>query len=116
MIHVVQLLLVFCAFGTTLGWVNDYDEPFVFECPAGRYIYWFESQHDNRKEDRIFEFQVGLHVTITCIQIQECIGGGGASMLQQGGFIHAAAGGWGVCIHAAAGGGGASMLQQGVHP
>ena len=55
---IVHVLLVLCAFGTTLAWVNDYDEPFTFECPAGRYIYWFQSDHDNGPEDRIFDFQV----------------------------------------------------------
>ena len=53
-------LLLLCTIGVTFAWVNDYDEPFLFECPVGRPIYWFQSDHDDYYNDRIFDFQVNF--------------------------------------------------------
>ena len=53
-------LLLLCTIGVTFAWVNDYDEPFLFECPVGRPIYWFQSDHDDYYDDKIFDFQVNF--------------------------------------------------------
>ena len=54
----VLRFMLLCSVGTTLTWVNDYDEPFLFTCPTGSAINWWESQHDSHHEDRLFEFMV----------------------------------------------------------
>ena len=56
----VLRLLLLCTIGVTFAWVNEYDEPFVFECPVGRPIYWFQSDHDDYYNDRIFDFEVNF--------------------------------------------------------
>ena len=56
----VLRLLFLCTIGVTFAWVNDYDEPFLFECPVGRPIYWFQSDHDDYYNDRIFDFEVNF--------------------------------------------------------
>ncbi len=39
------------------GYVNNYDDPVFFQCPANQYLGGTESRHDNGKEDRQFKFQ-----------------------------------------------------------
>ncbi len=39
------------------GYVNNYDEPFAFQCPAGQYLAGTASQHSNSREDRQFKFR-----------------------------------------------------------
>ena len=55
----LQLLIALCTVSLArCTWENDYDEYFKYECPLGRFINYFESHHDNVKEDRIFDFEV----------------------------------------------------------
>ncbi|KAM8974368.1 hemagglutinin/amebocyte aggregation factor-like isoform 1-T1 [Pelodytes ibericus] len=37
-------------------WVNGYDQPLYFQCPNHQSISLILSQHDNNKEDRIWDF------------------------------------------------------------
>ncbi|XP_056009464.1 uncharacterized protein LOC125680077 [Ostrea edulis] len=39
------------------SWVNDYDKPFTFTCPQHQSIHRVVSHHENRPEDRVFDFQ-----------------------------------------------------------
>ena len=63
---VIFSLMAFCqlASGAALnatvedrGWKNDWDQPLNFECGAGQYIYRMKSYHDNKKEDRRWDFE-----------------------------------------------------------
>ncbi|KAH9492207.1 hypothetical protein Btru_026558 [Bulinus truncatus] len=38
------------------GYINDWDQPFNFRCPDGQVISYISSVHDNRREDRRWEF------------------------------------------------------------
>ncbi|KAA0720723.1 Millepora cytotoxin-1 [Triplophysa tibetana] len=42
--------------GQELRWENGYDQEVNFACPAGGSISYIKSQHDNRPEDRMWEF------------------------------------------------------------
>ncbi|KAE8590273.1 hypothetical protein XENTR_v10018002 [Xenopus tropicalis] len=37
-------------------WVNNYDEPLHFECPNHQSISLIISNHDNKREDRVWDF------------------------------------------------------------
>uniref|UniRef100_F7A0W1 Uncharacterized protein n=1 Tax=Xenopus tropicalis TaxID=8364 RepID=F7A0W1_XENTR len=37
-------------------WVNNYDEPLYFECPNHQSISLIISNHDNKREDRVWDF------------------------------------------------------------
>ncbi|XP_073694652.1 dermatopontin-like [Garra rufa] len=50
------LLTGLLANGQESRWENAYDQPLDFNCPAGQTISSIKSQHDNSKEDRIWEF------------------------------------------------------------
>ncbi|KAF4115342.1 hemagglutinin/amebocyte aggregation factor-like [Onychostoma macrolepis] len=50
------LLTGLLASGQELRWENGYDQPLDFDCPAGQSISYIKSQHDNRREDRMWEF------------------------------------------------------------
>ncbi|XP_033109826.1 dermatopontin-like [Anneissia japonica] len=53
----VVLLYAFCmATAETADWHNDYDQPVNFTCPKGQAIYKVISVHNDKKEDRLFEF------------------------------------------------------------
>ncbi|KAK6963285.1 strain EAF dermatopontin 3 [Biomphalaria glabrata] len=38
------------------AYVNDWDQPFNFRCPDGQVVSYVSSVHDNRREDRRWEF------------------------------------------------------------
>ncbi|XP_051976572.1 hemagglutinin/amebocyte aggregation factor-like [Xyrauchen texanus] len=50
------LLTGLLASGQELRWQNNYDEPLNFNCPPGQSIHSIKSQHDNSKEDRLWDF------------------------------------------------------------
>ncbi|NP_001106323.1 uncharacterized protein LOC100127280 precursor [Xenopus laevis] len=37
-------------------WINDYDKPFSFQCPDQQSIGFIISKHNNRREDRVWNF------------------------------------------------------------
>lgn len=39
------------------GYINGFDEPIAFTCPANYYMGGISSYHDNRSEDRRFNVQ-----------------------------------------------------------
>ena len=39
------------------SWVNEYDQPLSFQCPANKVLTGVFSVHDNRREDRRWKFQ-----------------------------------------------------------
>ena len=41
----------------TDDWVNNYDEPFLFQCPANNILTGVQSIHHNSYEDRRFKFR-----------------------------------------------------------
>ena len=51
------VFLLISTFALVSGWVNQYDQPFTFTCPAHQYIAHIKSIHDNGPEDRVFDFQ-----------------------------------------------------------
>jgi len=44
---------------SNMGWANDWDAHFKFECPAGEAISSLYSVHDNHREDRRWKFACG---------------------------------------------------------
>ena len=43
--------------GISAQWKNDWDRPLNFQCPSSKsYIYQIVSTHNNKKEDRRFDF------------------------------------------------------------
>ena len=40
-----------------LRWVNKYDKDLKFECPQGEHLSRLESQHSNKQEDRVWNFE-----------------------------------------------------------
>ncbi|KAK0058741.1 dermatopontin 2 [Biomphalaria pfeifferi] len=50
------LVIVSLATVVSAGYVNDWDSPFNFRCPDNQIISYTSSIHDNRKEDRRWEF------------------------------------------------------------
>ncbi|CAL1539510.1 unnamed protein product [Lymnaea stagnalis] len=49
--------LAFLIPGSTAGFVNDWDQPFTFNCQTGHVISYVSSIHNNRAEDRRWEFR-----------------------------------------------------------
>ena len=41
---------------SALGWKNDWDGRLSFSCPSGQHISWVQSEHDNKREDRRWDF------------------------------------------------------------
>ena len=39
------------------SWVNDFDVPFLFQCPANKILTGVRSIHDNSKQDRRWKFR-----------------------------------------------------------
>ena len=51
-----------------LRWVNEYDKDLKFECPRGEHLSRLESQHSNKREDRVWNFECrNGFVTANCI-------------------------------------------------
>ncbi|XP_069823590.1 hemagglutinin/amebocyte aggregation factor-like [Dendropsophus ebraccatus] len=54
------LVLLMCATSAFAGrfarWVNNYDQPFQFSCQNHQSILLISSKHDNRHEDRVWDF------------------------------------------------------------
>lgn len=50
------LNLLFLSVVGVCSWVNEYDKPFSFTCPQHQSISRIVSHHDNRREDRVFDF------------------------------------------------------------
>ncbi|KAK3795192.1 hypothetical protein RRG08_056255 [Elysia crispata] len=51
------------------GYVNGWDAPMNFVCPANYVISGLQSYHDNRREDRLFKFKCCIHkgyITYSC--------------------------------------------------
>ncbi|XP_041091559.1 hemagglutinin/amebocyte aggregation factor-like isoform X3 [Polyodon spathula] len=56
------LFLVFAVLqvhGKDLRWVNNYDQPFNFLCPTSQSIKTISSVHNNKHEDRLWDFTCG---------------------------------------------------------
>ena len=49
---VVVSTVVICA----LGWKNEWDGRLSFSCPSGQHISWVQSIHNNKKEDRRWDY------------------------------------------------------------
>ena len=55
----------------TADYVNEWDLPMNFMCPANKYVAGVESYHDNGREDRRWKFTccaIKDHITISCRQ------------------------------------------------
>lgn len=39
----------------TLGWLNKFDQPVFFQCPANQFLSHISSAHDNHYEDRVWD-------------------------------------------------------------
>ncbi|XP_033114803.1 hemagglutinin/amebocyte aggregation factor-like [Anneissia japonica] len=50
------LALPLCLAAFSADWDNNWDSDLNFQCPSNQAIYKIVSQHDNSKEDRLFEF------------------------------------------------------------
>ncbi|XP_072001336.1 hemagglutinin/amebocyte aggregation factor-like [Engystomops pustulosus] len=54
------LLLLMCvtlaSAARVARWVNNYDKPFTFRCPSHHSIGTVTSNHDNKHEDRVWDF------------------------------------------------------------
>lgn len=73
MLRLASLVYVTCWLGVVhTAWMTEYDKQFQIECPAGEYLQKIESTHDNRKEDRVFNFYCArvnsteLHISDSC--------------------------------------------------
>lgn len=42
--------------GDVIAWLNDYDKELTFECTENQYVSEIKSQHNNRYEDRQWEY------------------------------------------------------------
>ena len=54
---------------SSTGYVNEWDLPMNFMCPANQYIAGVESNHDNGREDRRWKFtccDIPNHITLSC--------------------------------------------------
>ena len=54
---------------SSTGYVNEWDLPMNFMCPANQYIAGVESDHDNGREDRRWKFTccgIPNHITLSC--------------------------------------------------
>ncbi|XP_076468374.1 dermatopontin-like [Babylonia areolata] len=49
------LLTVSCLAVATVAWLNDFDQPVHFECPANTFLSHVNSMHNNDKEDRVWD-------------------------------------------------------------
>lgn len=52
------------------GYVNNWDDPFNYNCPNNGYITGMSSYHDNKKEDRRWQFRC---CRVTCYHTQDCL-------------------------------------------
>ena len=52
-----QALVAILLLEMSAQWKNEWDRPLNFQCPSNKfYIYQIVSIHDNKKEDRLFDF------------------------------------------------------------
>ena len=64
--NVAKISLIGC--GWTY-WVNDFDQPFLFRCPANNILTGVQSYHDSGTEDRRWKFRccrADKHFTMNC--------------------------------------------------
>ena len=57
MLLVIFFVVSFTSGGLCQDWVNDYDDPLIFECPEGQSISRLQSIHNNHHEDRVWAFE-----------------------------------------------------------
>ena len=64
--NVAKISLIGCGW---TGWVNDFDEPFLFRCPANNILAGVQSHHASDREDREWKFRccrADKHFTMNC--------------------------------------------------
>ncbi|XP_052708289.1 hemagglutinin/amebocyte aggregation factor-like isoform X1 [Crassostrea angulata] len=71
MTSLVPLFLVFLISVVVSGWDNDFDEPLDVQCPSYLFAFSrFKSTHNNKKEDRRFDFMCrqvpAANSSVTC--------------------------------------------------
>ena len=64
------VILIFLV-GYTSAWDNEYDRPLHRECPSGQVLYMLISQHNSRKEDRVWTFYCKSHNQLSGGQVCE---------------------------------------------
>ncbi|XP_030640582.1 hemagglutinin/amebocyte aggregation factor-like [Chanos chanos] len=55
-VQIFLLLTSVLVHGRDPRWQNSYDEPLHFACPVRQSISYISSQHDNHREDRLWDF------------------------------------------------------------
>ncbi|PVD30655.1 hypothetical protein C0Q70_09928 [Pomacea canaliculata] len=69
-IEIWQLGVLALTLAGVEGWVNQYDDPFSWSCPAGQFISSITSIHNDHYEDRLLQFH--LFITSCSGSVTNC--------------------------------------------